>query len=121
MDYKALAAKAVEKNDNPFTEGKEKITLEELIASYGHNLKILEVGYVTMKGVEVPCMCTAEAPHNWCSGGAVLGNLIEGCIKESSLEDFNAYLANNPLPVHIEKKKQKKDPSRTYWHYDVTG
>ena len=120
------AKKATNREEAPITVNREKIKQEELVASYGNTLDIIEVGYVTMKDEddglkEVPCMVTAQAPRAWCSGGTVLGKIISEWLNiyNGNFEELNADLKAEPVKVKIEKQKQKNNKSRSVWVYTV--
>ena len=121
------AKKATNREEAPITKGREKIKQEELVASYGHQLSIIEVGYVPMKDNDgqglknVPCMVVAEAPKCWCSGGIVLGKIIEEWLQlfDGSMDQLNSELKAEPVMIKLEKQKQKNNDSRSVWVYTV--
>lgn len=121
------AKKATNREEAPITVNRDKITQEELVASYGNTLDIIEVGYVSMKDNEngglkdVPCMVVAQAPKMWCSGGTVLGKIISEWLSmyDNDFEQLNAELKAEPVKVKISKEVQKNNKSRHVWVYTV--
>lgn len=121
------AKKATNREEAPITVGREKIKQDELVASYGKELDIIEVGYVQMKDndgtglKDVPCMVVAQAPKAWCSGGTVLDKIIKEWLQllDGSMDQLNAELKAEPVKVRLEKQVQKNNKSRSVWVYTV--
>lgn len=133
---KAKKAAAGNMNDSKILEGREKIKLEELVASYGKDLNIVAVdviqvndkdddGNKTKKDAAV--MVVAEAPRNWVFGGGTLLSIISSWLipedpdePAPTMDQINEELKAAPISVRLEKRSQVNDPRKTYWHYEIT-
>ena len=120
------AKKATTMEEAPITVGREKVKQEELVAQYGHDLDIIEVGRVKMKNddgtlKDVPCMVVAQAPKCWCSGGTILDRIISEWLQlhDGSFDSLNAELKTDPVKVRLTKETQKNNKSRSVWVYTV--
>ena len=137
MGLKDRAKKATEANLNSsaLTEGREKIKLEELVAIAGNKLHIdgvdiLQVNDKDQDGNKIKrdaaAMTVTEDQKHWTFGGALLSSIINEWRYPSdqdtealTLDQINNELRKDPLLVKIEKRSQKNDPRKTYWHYEI--
>lgn len=119
------AKKATEANQNPYTEGKDKINCEQLLAAYGDTVTINTAFYVQMKDTatkqlkDVPCFICAEAPDKFVSAGTSFGKVLESWLElfNECIEDMNDGLKAEPVKFKIEKTKTQD--GRPFWKFSV--
>lgn len=102
------------KNGNAFFEGREKITLNELVEEYpeGVNLTSIYIG----NGANGPYIAftTKEEPNRYAFGGKVMyEDVMQNWLVEHTVAEINAMLADMPCFVKFELKKGNN--GRTYW------
>lgn len=132
MNLKEKAKKATEKkmHESEITKGRNKIKLEELIASRGNNLHICGVDILQVKEGndyrEAAAMIVTEDPDNWTFGGASLFSIVNEWqdpgspeAEPISIDAINAELKVSPIEFNISKQQQKKDPRKSFWKYEV--
>lgn len=132
MNLKEKAKKATNKemHESEITKGRNKIKLEELIASRGNNLHICGVDILQVKdGNEyraAAAMIVSEDPDNWTFGGASLLSIVNEWqdpgspeAEPISIDAINAELKTAPIEFNISKQQQKKDPRKSFWKYEV--
>lgn len=103
---KAKAAR----NVNPIMEGREKITLDEIMAKYPQGVTIRECAIIHDKAKESDyAVCVVDEEINFFFfGGVAILSMIENLLQDYESEaDFNAELKAEGLPIKFEKKRSK--------------
>lgn len=137
LNLKAKAKKAAELTltKSKLLEGKDKIRLDELVAQHGKSLHIIGVDVVSVNDKDdagnkikkdAAVMVVAEAPTKWCfGGGSLLSIITEWLIPEEegaeapTIDQINEELKADPLAIELEKRTQKGDARKSFWHYDI--
>lgn len=131
MNLKEKAKKATSRKESEITKGREKMKLEELVASIGKRVTICGVDILAVKDRDTnekrdtAAMIVIEDAKHWVFGGAALLNIINEWLtpeegeEAPTMEDINKELASHPVAVVLEKKTQKGDSRKTYWNYDI--
>ena len=133
INLKAIAKQATENNNaSKVIEGLEKIKLEEMVATYGKKLSIIAVDIVRVNDTDTKSlkdaavMVVAEAKDKWTFGGGSLLSIVSAWLapdeetgEAPTIEEVNTMLKKAPLVVELEKRAQKNDPRKSFWHYSI--
>ena len=131
MNLREKAKKATSRKESTITKGREKMKLEELVASIGKRVTICGVDILAVKDRDTnekrdtAAMIVLEDAKHWVFGGAALLTIIEEWLTPEegepapTIENINEELSAHPIAVNLEKRQQKGDSRKSYWNYEI--
>lgn len=118
MSLRDVAKESTQKGGNPLLEGKEKVQVADIVATYPEGITITGATLIKKNNDEFPAFTFAEDDKSFFFGGTVLTNIFFDWLKAIGNEgDLNAELQKEPVKIRMYDAKNKN--GRTYTAVEI--